>query len=361
MKLEIAVVSALGSGVAASEGADRIELCSSLELGGVTPSQGLMEASVEHVDGRLEIHPLIRCRPGDFHYSASDLDTMAREIRALLAQGAHGVVLGALTAGGEVDVHATRLLADAARETKAEAQLTFHRAIDQSADPLAALDQLLELGFTRVLSSGHAATAGAGAETLARMVQRAGGDLEIMAGGGLTLGDIPAMRQAGVAAVHLSAKKMVSTLAAGAISLGGQDRSDPTAYMVTDRETVRAARAAVDASNATESGTTPEFAEVTGHDVTSIICVCGNSVGGEGLIQANSEGIPVHIGDGSVVPAGLAAWPRDEAIYTLCPSCGRVYRDNTIEETGTAPVAFRVDVTAGPVAEAIRVHWDLSS
>ncbi|UVJ40491.1 copper homeostasis protein CutC [Arthrobacter sp. CJ23] len=244
MKLEIAVVSALGAGVAASEGADRVELCSSLELGGVTPSQGLMEASVEHVDGRLEIHPLIRCRPGDFHYSASDLDTMAREIRGLLAQGAHGVVLGALTAGGEVDVHATGLLVDAAREANPEAQLTFHRAIDQGSDPLAALEQLLELGFTRVLTSGHAATAGAGVETLARMVQRAGGDLEIMAGGGLALADIPAMHQAGVDAVHLSAKKMVSTLTAGAIALGGQDGADPTAYMVTDRETVRAARAA---------------------------------------------------------------------------------------------------------------------
>ena len=66
MKLEIAVVSAAGAGVAAAEGAHRIELCSSLELGGITPSQGLLEASMEHVDGRLEVHPLIRSRPGDF-------------------------------------------------------------------------------------------------------------------------------------------------------------------------------------------------------------------------------------------------------------------------------------------------------
>jgi hypothetical protein len=100
-----------------------------------------------------------------------------------------------------------------------------------------------------------------------------------------------------------------------------------------------------------------ETADVTGHDVTTITCVCGNTVGKDGLIQANSEGVPVHIGDSTPAPAELAEWPADEDLYTLCPSCGRVYRDAIIEETGTAPVAFRVDITAGPIAEAIRVHW----
>ncbi|SDW01984.1 copper homeostasis protein [Arthrobacter sp. cf158] len=249
MKLEIAVVSAAGAGTAAAEGANRIELCSSLELGGITPSQGLMEASMEHVDGRLEIHPLIRSRPGDFQYSASDVDTMAHEIRHLLAQGAHGVVVGALTPAGDVDVPAVRRLVDSARNTNPEAQLTFHRAIDQSRDAMASLDQLLELGFTRVLTSGHAATAGAGLPALTTMAERAGSALQIMAGGGLSLDDIPAMHRAGLSAVHLSAKKTVSTLGEGAISLGAQDGSDPTAYTVTDREVVRAARAMVNALN----------------------------------------------------------------------------------------------------------------
>jgi hypothetical protein len=103
-----------------------------------------------------------------------------------------------------------------------------------------------------------------------------------------------------------------------------------------------------------------ETANVTGHDVTTITCVCGNTVSQDGLIQANSQGVPVHVG-GTSVPAELAAWPADEDLYTLCPSCGRVYRDSIIEETGTAPVAFRVDVAAGPIAEAIRAHWNLST
>ncbi|WP_427172785.1 hypothetical protein [Arthrobacter sp. 92] len=104
-----------------------------------------------------------------------------------------------------------------------------------------------------------------------------------------------------------------------------------------------------------------EYADVVDHDVTTITCVCGNTVSKDGLIQANSQGIPVHIDGESPVPAGLAPWPDDEDVYTLCPSCGRVYRDAVIEETGTAPVAFRVDVTGGPVAEAIRVHWDVDT
>ena len=104
-----------------------------------------------------------------------------------------------------------------------------------------------------------------------------------------------------------------------------------------------------------------EFAEVIDHDVTTITCVCGNTVSNEGLIQANSHGVPVHIGADTPVPAGLAPWPADEDLYTLCPSCGRVYHDGIIEESGTAPVAFRVDVATGPIAEAIRVHWDLNT
>ncbi|MFJ4208451.1 copper homeostasis protein CutC [Paenarthrobacter sp. NPDC089675] len=254
MELEIAVTSAVGAGTAASEGADRIELCSALELGGLTPSQGLLEAGLEHVDGRLGIHALVRCRPGDFRYSASEVDTMVHEVRHLLSLGADGIVLGALTPDGDVDSPVVQRLVDVARQTKADAQLTFHRAIDQSRDPLAVLDRLVEFGFHRVLTSGHEATAGEGLGMLARLVERSAGAIGIMAGGGLKLSDIPAMHSAGLSAVHLSAKRAVSTLAEGSVPLGSQDGVDPTAYEVTDRETVRAARAAVNAVNLERRG-----------------------------------------------------------------------------------------------------------
>ncbi|WP_120521516.1 copper homeostasis protein CutC [Arthrobacter celericrescens] len=255
MKLEIAVVGVQGAVVAAVEGADRIELCSALELGGLTPSQGLMESCLDATAGVaraaaagvaaagavLEIHPLIRCRPGDFRYSEDELATMAKEIRALLGQGAHGVVLGALDARNGLDVDAVRRLADVAREANEDAELVFHRAVDETPDPAAAVGQLVELGFTRVLSSGGAATAGAGLPVLSRMVEAAEGRLQVMAGGGLAIADIAEMRRAGLDAVHLSAKRIVS--ASGTGSAGG----GPASYMVTDRKIVAAARAAVDA------------------------------------------------------------------------------------------------------------------
>jgi copper homeostasis protein len=242
VKLEIAVVSAEGAGIAASEGADRIELCSSLELGGITPSQGLMEAAAEQVNCRLEIHPLIRCRPGDFIYSPAELDTMEREIRSLLTQGAHGVVFGALRPGGEVDVPATRRLAECARNADPSAQLTFHRAIDQSPDAAEAVDVLVDLGFTRVLSSGQSASVHEGLYTLARMARRSAGRLQVMAGGGLRITDIPAAKRSGIDAVHLSAKQKVSP--PGMLPLGAGNGTDPLAYYVTDAAVVRAARTA---------------------------------------------------------------------------------------------------------------------
>lgn len=245
MKLEIAVVGVQGAVVAAEEGADRIELCSALELGGLTPSQGLMESCLEAAaaaERGLEIHPLVRCRPGDFRYSEDELATMVKEIRALLGQGANGVVLGALDSRNQLDVDAVRRLADAARDVNPDAELVFHRAVDETPDPAAAVGQLVELGFTRVLSSGGAATAGEGLPVLSRMVQSAEGRLQVMAGGGLAIADIPEMRRAGLDAVHLSGKRIVS--ASGTGSAGG----GPSSYMVTDREIVAAARAAVGAA-----------------------------------------------------------------------------------------------------------------
>ncbi|MGG5171781.1 copper homeostasis protein CutC [Pseudarthrobacter sp. J1738] len=248
MKLEIAVIGAEGARIAAEGGADRIELCTVLERGGITPSAGLMEAALEEVGTRTEVHPLVRCRPGDFLYSADDVRTMEREARLLASQGAHGLVIGALAPSGFLDVKSVQAIADAGRSVNPNIELTFHRAIDQSPDALAAVETLIDLGFTRVLSSGHAAKAGDGVGTHERMVRRAAGRLQIMAGGGLEVADIPLMHRAGVDAVHLSAKRISSTLRNSALSLGTADGEDPTAYMLTDPKVVRAARAAVDAA-----------------------------------------------------------------------------------------------------------------
>ncbi|MYX21863.1 copper homeostasis protein CutC, partial [Streptomyces sp. SID8380] len=131
--LEIAVTSAAGARVARDHGADRVELCTGLELGGLTPSAALVE-SVAAVGTPVQV--LVRCRPGDFVHDAEEIALMTAEVRSVIASGARGVVIGALTAEGTLDVEAVARLRDAAREADPAAEVTLHRAIDVAADPV---------------------------------------------------------------------------------------------------------------------------------------------------------------------------------------------------------------------------------
>ena len=293
--LEIAVTSAAGAVTARDGGADRVELCSALELGGVTPSQGLVEAAVAT---GVPVHALVRCRPGGFAYDADELDVMVREIRALVRSGVAGVVVGALREDGSLDVDALRWFVEAALDAAAPRhrvagpqdvaevpprgvgsarvpgvspleprtleslpleprtleprplEITVHRAVDRAADPVAAVTALAGLGVTRVLTSGGASTVGAGLASgvLPRLVEVAG-DVQVMAGGGVQLGDVPALVAAGVDAVHLSAKRARAVRASSSrsgttVSLGTEASTD--SWFETDPELVRAARHALD-------------------------------------------------------------------------------------------------------------------
>ena len=142
---------------------------------------------------------MIRPREGGFDYSRGELDRMRDDIAAAIDLGASGVVLGALDAFGSVDVPATRELIAAARGRA----VTFHRAIDETRDVLAAVETLASLGVARVLSSGAAPTAFEGADTLAAMVERAGDALRVVAGGGVRAHSVAALvRRSGVREVH---------------------------------------------------------------------------------------------------------------------------------------------------------------
>lgn len=240
--LEIAVTSATGALVARDGGADRVELCVGLELGGLTPSQALVETV--HETG-IPAHALVRCRPGGFVHDRDELDLMEREVRTVLRSGAAGVVVGALRPDRTLDTEALRRFVDAARSVSATAEVTLHRAIDHAADPVAAAASLAELGFTRVLTSGGAPTAAAGAGTIARMVDAAGG-VEVMAGAGVTPADVPLLVATGVAGVHLSAKRAAPGSAHTGVPMGGSD--DGSAHFVTDSEVVSAARRSIDAA-----------------------------------------------------------------------------------------------------------------
>ncbi|WP_406419029.1 copper homeostasis protein CutC [Streptomyces sp. NBC_00873] len=244
--LEIAVTSPAGARTAREHGADRVELCAALELGGLTPSAALVEAVA--AEG-LPVQVLVRCRPGDFVHDAEEIALMAAEVRSVIASGASGVVIGALTVDGALDTVAVARLAEAARAPGRPVDITLHRAIDQSADPVATAALLPSLGLTRVLTSGGAPAAADGLAAIAAMTAAAPG-VQVMAGGGVRPADIPALTSAGVAAVHLSAKARALPRRGGKwIPLGaGGASADQDTHFVTDPEVVAEARRAVEAA-----------------------------------------------------------------------------------------------------------------
>ncbi len=200
--LEIAANSVASAIAAQDGGADRVELCAGLELGGLTPSPGLLALARERL--RIPLYALIRPRGGDFVYSDEETETMLLDIEACVAIGCDGVVLGALDAEGNVDLPRCRALVSAAKHLG----VTFHRAIDVSRDPLQALEDAIALGCERVLSSGARPSAPQGADLLREMVRRAGERIVVMPGAGINAGNLAALRAAtGAREFHASAKR----------------------------------------------------------------------------------------------------------------------------------------------------------
>lgn len=174
---------------AQSQGARRIELCECLEVGGVTPSKELLAAVIEAVD--IPVNVLVRPRGGDFCFCEEEVQQTLEGIRMSAAAGASGVVIGALDEDGNVDVQTMRRLISEARQLGLN--VTFHRAFDVCADPLAAFDAILDLGCDRLLTSGHEADAYAGRFLIAELVRRASGRIAVMAGCGVRPSNIDAI------------------------------------------------------------------------------------------------------------------------------------------------------------------------
>jgi len=174
-------VDSIESAVAAAEGgADRVELCSSLIEGGLTPSYGTLKTARRTVG--IGIMAMIRPRGGDFCYSDAEFASMEEDLDAAKEAGANGLVLGLLNPDGTMDRERTRALIQRARPLP----VTFHRAFDMTRDPFEALDALIGLGIDRVLTSGQEATVVEGLELIAELVRRASGRIVVMPGGGIT-------------------------------------------------------------------------------------------------------------------------------------------------------------------------------
>lgn len=198
--LEVCTASLRSVQAAVAGGAKRIELCSALSVGGLTPSLGLLR-EVRALYPELRIHVLIRPREGDFVYSEEELHVMERDIEAALPY-ADAIVSGAMTPAGTVDVVATRRLLERSQGVS----FTFHRAFDQSQNPLEAMETICALGCTRILTSGTKETAEAGIPIIRQLIERAAGVITILPGGGVTASNIRRiLTETGAHEVHGSA------------------------------------------------------------------------------------------------------------------------------------------------------------
>jgi copper homeostasis protein len=235
--LEICCGSADDAIEAASGGADRVELCSALFLGGLTPSLGSL-VQVKQL-AKIPVIAMNRPRQAGFCYSSTEFAVMERDTDLLLEHGTDGIVFGILNGDGSVDIARTRGL----RKRIGSRQAVFHRAFDVTPDPFRALEELIDLGITRVLTSGQKNGAPEGATLIKRLIDQAQGRIEVLPGAGIHLGNVRELvASTGCAQVHLTAfteRSDTSTLANPDIKFGSENGPSESTFALTNRALVR--------------------------------------------------------------------------------------------------------------------------
>ncbi|WP_223815877.1 copper homeostasis protein CutC [Adhaeribacter rhizoryzae] len=243
VKLEICTDSVISSVTAQEAGATRVELCAGLFEGGLTPSAGLISLTRQQIT--IGLHVLIRPRGGDFCYSEEEFEIMLRDIALAKEMGCDGVVIGILNLDGTIDVARTNALIAAAQPMS----VTFHRAFDMTPEPFVALNELIQMGVARVLTSGQERTVLEGSELIAQLVQAANNQIIIMPGGGITERNIARIRrETNAPEFHLSArKKMPGNMQYRneRVSMGGELRLPEFELAVADTEKITSALNAV--------------------------------------------------------------------------------------------------------------------
>lgn len=238
--LEICTASVEDCVKAERGGADRLELNCALLLGGLTPSLGALREARAAV--RLPIIAMIRPRAAGFCYSRADFAVMLRDAEMALAEGADGIAFGVLTAGGALDVKRSRQLLKMA----AGRQTVFHRAFDVVRDPVDALEQLIDLGVTRVVTSGQEASAYNGAANIASYLKRARGRIEVLPAGGIncfTVADVIA--RTGCDQIHASlsgTSRDASASGRPQVNFGGTIKQSEVEFTSTNEDGVRGMR-----------------------------------------------------------------------------------------------------------------------
>lgn len=234
--LEVCVDDPAGLAAAVEGGADRIELCAALDVGGLTPSPGLMALASR---APVPVYAMIRPRAGAFVFDRDEEAAMVADIEAALTAGLAGVVIGASRNDGSLD---TAMLARL-KTVAGNAGVTLHRAFDLVPDMEYALEQAIDLGFERILTSGGRKTAIEGADMIARLNDRAGARIRIMPGSGLRPANVENMLRLGVGEVHASCRR----------SFGADPDDRATAFgfqpetrFATDIDLIRQMRARLD-------------------------------------------------------------------------------------------------------------------
>lgn len=206
VELEVIAFDLLSCVVAQENGADRIELCANPHEGGTTPSYGMIKAARKITT--IQLFPIIRPRGGDFLYTEDEFFAMQEDIKACRDIGCDGVVIGMLNPDGSIDMQRCSVL----KQLAGTMQVTFHRAFDRVSDPFACLEQVIELGCHRILTSGLKPTAFEGAALLKQLVQQAGERIKIMPGSGVRSDNIETLAaETGAKAFHSSARHQLNS------------------------------------------------------------------------------------------------------------------------------------------------------
>ncbi len=244
--LEVCVDSVAGARAAEQGGADRIELCANLIEGGTTPSSGMIRAVLEQT--RLPVMVMIRPRGGDFCFDREELRTVQYELEAVLELPVAGIVFGALTPDGQIDVDACQAVCRQA----ANVSKTFHRAFDHTRNAPNALRQLLELPFDRLLTSGQQATAVAGLSLLRELIHNSEGRIRVMPGSGVRPENVrQIVETTGAQEIHFSASELVSgssVFLRSEVPLSAPTMPPEGYRRITSVDCVRAIREAVQSS-----------------------------------------------------------------------------------------------------------------
>lgn len=213
-------------------GVKRIELCSELAVGGITPSYGLIKKVMTQFN--LEVLVLVRPRSGDFYYSQADFKIMKQDIKLCKKMGCHGIVSGILNSDQTIDSHRTHALVDLSYPLP----FIFHRAFDHVPHQEDALEKLIAMGVKRVLTSGGAASANEGFEKLLKLKSQAKNRITIMPGGGIQTAHIKQFKESGFTEIHTSATKLVTSTQTTGIPMNNPKSLQENSYLCSSERII---------------------------------------------------------------------------------------------------------------------------